>query len=117
MTSDMTAYATAFLTGAILWSLATIAAGGREVWDVGLYWTVAYPAALLTGGGLAALYPHRPWRWPLVVMLAQMPVMIAMGSGLGLFPLGLALLAILSLPGMAIAVLIGAWRRRTNSLS
>ena len=111
MTSDWTAYATAFLAGMILWSLATIAAGGREVWDVGLYWTVAYPAALLTGGGLAALYPERPWRWPLVVMLAQTPVMIAFGSGFSLLPLGLALLAILSLPGMAIAAIVGAWRR------
>jgi hypothetical protein len=114
MTSDWTAYATAFLAGTILWSLATIAAGGREVWDAGLYWTAAYPAALLIGGGLAVLYPERPWRWPLVVMLTQMPVMIAMGSGLGLFPLGLALLAILSLPGMAIAAIIGAWRRANS---
>ena len=116
MTSDWTAYAAAFLASTILWSLATIAAGGREVWDVGLYWTVAYPAALLIGGGLAALYPERPWRWPLVVMLAQAPVMIAFGSGFSLLPLGLALLAILSLPGMAIAAVIGAWRG-ANTLS
>ena len=115
MTTDKTAYATAFLAGAILWSLAAIAAGGREVWDVGLYWTAAYPAALLTGGGLAAMFPHRPWRWPLVMMFAQMPVMIAFGSGFSLLPLGLALLAILSLPGMAIAAAIGAWRRSNAS--
>jgi hypothetical protein len=115
MTTDKTAYATAFLAGTILWSLATLATARREVWDAGLYWTIAYPAALLTGAGLAMLFPHRPWRWPLVVMLAQMPVMIAMGSGFGLFPLGLALLAILSLPGMAIAAVIGAWRRANTS--
>ena len=115
MTTDKTAYATAFLAGTILWSLATIAASGREVWDTSLYWTAAYPAALLTGGGLAALFPERPWRWPLVVMLAQMPVMLAAGSGLGLLPLGLALLAILSLPGMALAAIIGAWRRANSS--
>ncbi len=113
MTADKTAYAAAFLAGAILWSLATIAAGGREAWDIDLYWTAAYPAALLTGGGLAALFPERPWRWPLVVMFAQMPVMIASGSGFGLLPLGLALLAILSLPGMAIAAAVGAWRHRS----
>jgi hypothetical protein len=117
MTTDKTAYAMAFLAGTIVWSLATIAAGGREAWDVGLYWTAAYPAALLIGGGLAALFPYRPWRWPLVVMFAQIPVMIAFGSGFGLLPLGLVLLAVLSLPGMAIAIVIGAWRRRTNFLS
>ena len=113
MTTDKTAYATAFLAGTILWSLATIAAGGREVWDTSLYWTAAYPVALLIGAGLAAAFPERAWRWPLVVMLAQMPVMLATGSGLGLLPLGLALLAILSLPGMAIATVIGIWRRRS----
>jgi hypothetical protein len=116
MTSDKSAYATAFLAGTVLWSLATIAAGGREVWDVGFYWTLAYPAALLIGAGLAILFPHRPWRWPLVVMLAQMPVMIASGSGFGLLPLGMGLLTILSLPGMAIAAAISAWRH-TNMLS
>lgn len=115
MTADKTAYATAFLAGTIVWSLATAAAGGREVWDVGLYWTAAYPAALLTGAGLAVRFPDRPWRWPLVVMLAQMPVMIAFGSGFSLLPLGLVLLAFLSLPGIAIAVAVGAWRRSNSS--
>jgi len=111
MTNDKIAYATAFLAGTILWSLATAIAGGREVWDVRLYWTAAYPAALLISGGLAALFPYRPWRWPLVMMFAQVPVMIAFGSNFSLLPLGLVLLAILSLPGMAIAAAIGTWRR------
>ena len=45
----------------------------------------------------------RPWRWALVLVCSQMLVMMASGSGLGLLPLGLVLLAILSLPAVAIA--------------
>ncbi|MES2293987.1 MAG: hypothetical protein V4527_11865 [Pseudomonadota bacterium] len=112
MNTDVKAYATAFAAGAALWTMASIAAGGGEPWDASLYWTIAYPAALMVCGGLGILFPHRAWRWPLVVMLAQMPVMIAFGSGLGLFPLGLILLAALSLPGMAVASLAGwLWPR------
>lgn len=117
MTADKTAYLAALLAGLVLWSLATIAAGGREAWDTGLYWTAAYPAALLICGGLAMLSPIRPWRWPLVVMLAQVPVMLAAGSGLSLLPLGVMLLALLSLPGIAIALAVGAWRRHSSAAS
>jgi hypothetical protein len=108
MNADTKAYATAFIAGTMLWALATLAAGGREPWDSDLYWTIAYPAALVTCSGLGALFPHRAWRWPLAVMFAQMPVMIAVGSGLGLFPLGVILLTFLSLPGM-LAATLAAW--------
>ena len=114
MLADIKAYAGAFALGTLLWALATIALGGREPWDSNVYWTIAYPAALVLSGGLGALFPARPWRWPLVLMIAQLPVMAASGSGLGLWPLTMGLLAILSLPGMAIASL-GAWlMRRTG---
>jgi hypothetical protein len=108
MLADMKAYAAAFILGVLLWTLATIALGGREPWDSNVYWTMAYPAALILCGGLGALFPARPWRWPLVLMGAQLPVMTVSGSDLGLWPLTLGLLAILSLPGMAAASL-AAW--------
>lgn len=106
----LAAHAAALTAGVILWSAASIAAAGREPWDSALYWNAAYPAALLMAAILAVFYPARPWRWCLTLMLAQLPVMIATGSGFNLLPLGLVLLALLSLPAMLIASLAG-WLR------
>lgn len=108
----LAAHAAAFTAGTILWSVTGIAAGGREIWDTALYWNAAYPAALLMAAGLAAFHPVRPWRWCPTLMLAQIPVMIAMGSGFSLLPLGLALLAVLSLPAM-LAASIASWLHMT----
>ncbi len=108
----LTAHATAFIAGTMIWVATSVAAAGREPWDTDLYWSIAYPAALLISGGLALLYPVRAWRWCPTLMLAQIPVMIATGSGFNLLPLGLVLIALLSLPAMLVASLAGWLRLR-----
>lgn len=77
--------------------------GRREPWDSSAYWTVSYPVAIALAGVLGYVFPEKPWRWALVLMFTQIAVMIVGGSGFGLLPLGVILLAVLSLPGVALA--------------
>lgn len=104
-------WAIALGTGLILWSAASYVAGGGEPWDSGTYWTGAYPLAVIMAAALGFAFPERSWRWALGIMLAQLPVMLATGSGFGLLPLGFVLLGVLSLPAILTAKL-GAWLRR-----
>jgi hypothetical protein len=98
--------------GTVLWSLATVSTGSREPWDSPAYWTVWLPCAVLLAALLGFAFPQRPWRWPIAVMLAQLPVMALVSGEVGsLAPLGAILLLFLSIPGMAAAAL-AAWVRR-----
>lgn len=95
------------IAGLIFWSAAAVASGRREPWDSDAYWTLYLPLAVLLAFGLGMLFPERPWRWALAIMLAQAPVMLVGGSGLGLLPLGVILLLVLSLPAI-LAAWLGA---------
>ncbi|HET7575971.1 MAG TPA: hypothetical protein VFK19_05320 [Sphingomicrobium sp.] len=104
-----------FASGTIIWLIATLLSGGREPWDTGDYWLIYLPAAYVLCGILGYTFPRRTWRWPMMVMLAQLPVMVIVtGSGLGLLPLGIIFLLILSVPGMAAAALGGTLYRRAQ---
>ena len=104
-------YGIAIVTGTILWFATSQVSGRRELWDSSVYWTVAYPLAIVLSGILGYLFPQRPWRCAVTVMFTQMIVMVVGGSGFGLLPLGLLLLAILSLPAVALASLAAKLRR------
>ena len=100
------------VSGLILWSIAAVGAGHREIWDVGAYWSIYLPASYLLCAILGFAFPERTWRWPLAVMLLQMPVMMLVSGEVGnLAPLGAILLLILSLPGVAVAAIGAAIRR------
>lgn len=109
------AYVSALALGGVLWALAAIATGRVEPWDSRLYWQAAYPAAVVLSAGLGFAFPHRSWRWAFAVMAAQAVVMALAGAGAGLLPLGLVLLAVLAVPGAALAIVAGAIRRGAAS--
>ena len=110
-TIDTHAYLIAILGGASLWLLTSLISGRAEAWDAPMYWTVTYPLAILLAGVLGYRAPRRAWRWGLVVMLVQAPVLLlTSGGSMNLLPLGLALFAILALPAIAAAT-FGAWMR------
>ncbi|HET7084386.1 MAG TPA: hypothetical protein VFI23_06425 [Rhizomicrobium sp.] len=98
MRGTISAATLAAIAGAVIWTATMIAAGRREPWDAGFYWTLSYPVAVLGSGLLGYLFPERPWRWAVILMLMQMMVMIAAGSDFSLLPLGLVMLAVLSVP-------------------
>jgi len=104
--------------GASLWVGANLTEGSQEPWDAERYWTTYLPFAIVLCFVLGAIFPERPWRWPLAVMLVQLPVMMAFTGEVGaLLPLGLALLTFLSLPGILVAWLGAAARRWAEARS
>ena len=93
--------------GLALWSAIAWFGGRTEPWDAPAYWELGYPLSLALAGLFGVAFPARPWRWALVLTFAQLPVMLANGSGLSLLPLGLLLLGVLSLP-LVLAAKMGA---------
>ena len=108
---SLLAHVLSAMAGLALWAVTAEVTGKREPWDTGIYWTVSYPLAVIGSALLGFLFPQRPWRWAAMVMLMQFVVMIAMGSGLGLWPLGLIVLAVLAAPAALAAVLAAKLRR------
>lgn len=107
MTRGVLAAALAVALGIGAWEAVVPTASRKEAWDLASYWQVAYPAMLAGSGALGYLAPRRPWRWGLLVASAQgvwSLAKVAMQSGAPtLFPLGLVMFAILSLPCIALA--------------
>jgi hypothetical protein len=73
----------------------------REAWDIGSYFWLALPAMMLAAGVAGYLVPERVWRWPAWLMAGHLVgivlVGVARGSGLGLLPFAIVLLALLVL--------------------
>lgn len=108
------AYLIAGVGGVALWSATALLGGRAEPWDTGLYWTVSYPLALLAAGFLGYFFPRRPWRWAFLLICSQAVVMIFSGSDFGLLPLGIAMLAILTLPALVLAGIGARTRARIS---
>jgi hypothetical protein len=100
--------------GIALWLVASALTGKREPWDASAYWAVVYPAAILMSAFLGYSYPERPWRWALVLFESQFLAMCIRNGELGnLWPLGMAVFAIITLPGIAAAKLASRFSRST----
>jgi hypothetical protein len=108
---SLLAHALSGMAGLTLWAVTAFLTGKREPWDADIYWTVSYPLAVIGSAVLGFLFPERPWRWAAMLMLMQFVVMIAMGSGLGLWPLSLIVLAVLTAPAAVASVLAARLRR------
>jgi hypothetical protein len=99
--------------GMLTWFAASLLSGRREAWDAPMYWTLAYPAALMVCAWLGYQHPKRAWMWALILFLAQFIAMCIRNREIGsLAPLGLIVMALLSLPGMLAATLGAAARRK-----
>jgi hypothetical protein len=102
--------------GMALWFGASLLSGRREPWDASTYWVIAYPLAILAAACLGYAYPERPKQLVFVLFAAQFVAMCVRNGELGsLWPLGLALFAVLALPGAVAAQLAARWRRRSNA--
>ena len=83
------------LTVALAISFAT---GRTEAWDHESYWSMGYPALVFSALVLGWLFPERPWRWAVTMMVVQAVPLLLSGSDHSLAPLGAILLLLLSLP-------------------
>jgi hypothetical protein len=102
----------AVVLGAALWFFASIITGKREPWDASDYWAVAYPVAISTCAFLGYWYPERPWRWAIVLFESQFLAMcIRNGEPGSLWPLGMALFAVIAVPGIVAAKIASRFGR------
>jgi hypothetical protein len=90
------------LAGLTLWQLATIVLGA-EPWDSNGY-VGFYLGALGLCGLFGWLYTERPWRWGLLLIFAQLPVMLVQVEPDGLALAGVAYLSLLTLPAIMVAL-------------
>lgn len=111
------AFLIAALAGAGLWLATSWLSGRREAWDAPMYWSVAYPAAILISGILGYLAADQAWRWGLIIMLAQAVTMALVSSSFGLLPLGLIMFAVLAVPPMLVARFGAGLRARSSPVS
>ena len=105
----------AAVAGAALWFAASVLTDRREPWDAPIYWSFFYPLTLLVCGLLGFLYPQHRSRWPFVLFAFQFLAMCVGNRELGnLRPLGLALFAVLALPGVIVSRLGARLRAYVN---
>ncbi|UUL81603.1 hypothetical protein [Sphingomonas qomolangmaensis] len=95
----------------LFWLAANRLGGTREPWDGPYYWSLTYPAAIAVCAVLGGVFPRRAWLWALILILAQVPVMIAAAGTGPLLPIGIVFALFLSLPAVAIAEGVAFARR------
>jgi hypothetical protein len=108
-------YALAVIAGVTLWAVGSAVSDRREAWDSGSYWTLFYPAAIISCSLLGYLFPDRPWRWCIALFAAQFATMAVLAGAVGnLAPLGLILFGVLALPAIS-AAMVAARSKRSRS--
>jgi hypothetical protein len=103
----------AFLTGVVLEVVVAAAAGRREAWDSPIFFVYGLPAAFAVSFGIGVFSKGRAWLGTLALVPGQIAAMTLRAGEIGtLWPLGLALSAVLSAP-FAGAAFVG-WKLRGN---
>lgn len=97
------------LTGITYWHLATIVLGA-EPWDSDGY-VGFYLGALVLCAGFGWVYAERSWRWGIILIFAQLPVMVVHVVPDGLVLVGLAYLSVQTLPAITVALAASHVRR------
>lgn len=87
------------IVGLVFWGLANIASGTEEPWDSPDYLNF-YLGALGLCAAFGYLFDAHPWRWAVIIIFAQWPIM-AFTAGLGpLMIVGLGFLTLQLLPAI-----------------
>jgi len=82
--------------------------GRREAWDSGQYWTIGLPSVAVASLAFGYLSQRRDWLWTFLIVPGQVLTMMVRSGELGsLWPLAVALSAILSTP-FAVAAFVGS---------
>lgn len=91
--------AVAFTASLVVWLVVSAATGGREAWDAGIYWSVGLPV-IYAVGGIAGLFSRvNVWRLTLWSGIGQFAGLVLTAPGdMSLWPLGMLMMAVLSLP-------------------
>jgi len=101
--------------GVAVWIVLSKISHRREAWDSGLYFLYGIPVICVVAALLAYVEPNRPWRWAVTPFAAQ-ALWMFLTQGLGsMFPLGLVVFAILSIPALLSASLGAFFGRKRAS--
>lgn len=93
------------------WTVVSAITGAEEPWDLAGYWTIIYPAALALSVILGAVLRSSQWSAGLIVMLSQIPVVLAIsGTSSPLLAVGIIYAALLSIPAITLSWLAGKLR-------
>jgi hypothetical protein len=94
----------AIATGVALELAVQMAGGRREAWDSPIYWTVGIPAAAVVAAVIGYVASGKEWLSTALIVPSQVFTMMVRSGELGsLWPLAVALSAILSAPFIAAA--------------
>ncbi len=106
----------ALIWGMGLWLIVAVIGGRAEAWDSPLYALIGFPFMMIGAGVLGWYYPQHGWRHGFYISLGQgIGIIISgllSGAGLGLFPLTIIAVLLLSLPFIAISALTAFIRNR-----
>ncbi|HEY8275487.1 MAG TPA: hypothetical protein VIG52_00650 [Methyloceanibacter sp.] len=105
--------ALSILAGIVSWEIVRHLGGNhREAWDDPVYWQFGYLSLLVATFLFGVIWREQPWRWGVLIMAGQAIWLFGFATvadGVpNLFPLGLVMFALLSLPLIASSYL-GAW--------
>ena len=96
----------AIVAGAVIWGISALVIPKREPWDATVYWAVFYPLGIVAAAGLSLFDPSRPVLLALLVYETQFVGMnIRAGELSNLWPLGMAMFAVMAVPAMIAAKL------------
>jgi hypothetical protein len=105
----------AFATGIAIWLICHLLTSTREPWDSSFYWIVGYPAAAAVAVFLAVRYPHRSWLWAILIFESQLVAQWIVSGEVGnLWPIGMVLFAVVSLPAGALATIVARRSQRAS---
>ncbi|MGV6395159.1 hypothetical protein ACTUVN_000188 [Pseudomonas caspiana] len=93
------------------WTVVSAITGAGEPWDLASYWTIIYPAALALSVILGAVLRSSQWSAGAVVMLSQIPVVLAISGTSPLLAVGIIYAAFLSIPAITLSWLAGKLRQ------
>lgn len=105
----------AFFAGAGLWVLVGALTGQREAWDATFYWRYLMPVVCLLAAGLAWFEPKQWLLLGIAPFAGQFAAMLATTGVGSLAPRGILMLAVLSLPAIALAFAASALAGRRRS--
>lgn len=94
----------------VFWTVVSAITGAAEPWDLPSYWTVIYPAALALSAILGAILRSSQWSAGAVVMLSQIPVVLATSGPSPLLGVGIIYAVLLSIPAITLSWLAGKLR-------
>ena len=104
-------FITTCVVSLFFWTVVSAVTGAEEPWDLASYWTIIYPAALALSVILGTVLKSSQWSAGAVVMLSQIPVVLAISGISPLLGIGVIYAAVLSIPAITLSWLAGKLRQ------